>query len=104
MDMADKIYDVTLQFPSEEKFGLSSQLRRCAVSIASNIAEGSARNGTKELIQFLYIARGSVAEVETQIEIAYRRKYCDASSYQDICSMCASINRMLSALQKSLLN
>ena len=100
--MTNKIYDITTLFPKEEMFGLTSQLRRSTVSIASNIAEGSARGGSKEFIQFLYIARGSVAEIETQIEIALMRRYCNQQHYQEIRSDCGSINRMLFALQKAL--
>ena len=72
MDLVEVIYKLTQQFPDSEKFGLSSQMRRAAVSIPSNIAEGSARKGDKELIQFLHIALGSVAELETQYLIAIR--------------------------------
>ncbi|MBX9888397.1 MAG: four helix bundle protein [Flavobacteriaceae bacterium] len=72
MDLVEVIYKLTQQFPDSEKFGLSSQMRRAAVSIPSNIAEGSARKGDKELIQFLHIALGSVAELETQYLIAVR--------------------------------
>ena len=72
MDLVEVIYKLTQQFPDSEKFGLSSQMRRAAVSIPSNIAEGSARKGDKELIHFLHIALGSVAELETQYLIAVR--------------------------------
>ncbi|MCL0074336.1 four helix bundle protein, partial [Dehalococcoidia bacterium] len=63
-------YDMTKGFPREEQFGLVSQMRRAAISIASNIAEGAARAGNKEFIQFLYISLGSASELDTQIEIA----------------------------------
>jgi four helix bundle protein len=66
---------LTQQFPDNEKFGLTSQMRRSAVSIPSNIAEGAARKGDKELIQFLYIALGSISELETQYLIAVRLKF-----------------------------
>ena len=75
LDMVDAIYDLTEDFPKTEMFGLANQLKRAAVSVPSNIAEGSARNGTKELLHFLAIARGSLAEIETQLEISKRRKY-----------------------------
>lgn len=65
-------YDVTSRFPREEQFGLVSQMRRAAISIASNIAEGAARTGSKEFIQFLYISLGPASELDTQIEIAKR--------------------------------
>lgn len=72
MDLVESVYKLTQQFPEAEKFGLTSQMRRSAVSIPSNIAEGTARKGDKELLQFLYIAIGSVAELETQYLIAIR--------------------------------
>ena len=69
------IYALTSKFPKDELYGLISQIRRAAVSVPSNIAEGSARKGTAETIQFLYIAVGSLAELETQIEISRRLGY-----------------------------
>jgi len=70
MELASVIYKVTQQFPPDERFGLTNQLRRAAVSIPSNIAEGKGRLTTGELIQFLGIARGSTLEVQTQLELA----------------------------------
>jgi four helix bundle protein len=75
MDLVEVIYKMTQQFPDAEKFGLTSQMRRSAVSIPSNIAEGAARKKDKELIQFLYIALGSIAELETQYLIAVRLEF-----------------------------
>lgn len=69
------VYALTKEFPKEEIYGLTSQIRRCAVSIPSNIAEGSARKGDKEYIHFLYIALGSMAELETQLFIAFDLGY-----------------------------
>jgi len=68
--VAKEVYKLTESFPQEETYGLTSQMRRAAVSIASNIAEGAARNSTKEFIQSLYIALGSLAELETQLLLA----------------------------------
>lgn len=75
MDLVSEIYAVTADFPKGEQFGLTSQLRRAAVSVPSNIAEGCARGGTKELLYFLNVASGSLSEIDTQIEIANRLKY-----------------------------
>jgi four helix bundle protein len=75
MDLVETIYQLTNNFPDSEKFGLTNQIRRAVVSIPSNIAEGSGRKSDKELIQFLHIALGSLAEVETQYLIAVRLKY-----------------------------
>ncbi len=67
--LAEKVYNVTKYLPSEERFGLASQMQRAAVSIPSNIAEGEQRNSTKDYIRFLYTSRGSLAELLTQLEI-----------------------------------
>ncbi|MEC9487460.1 MAG: four helix bundle protein [Prosthecochloris sp.] len=75
IDFAVNIYRLTEKFPSSELYGLVSQMRRSAVSISSNIAEGAARNGNKEFIQFLHVALGSASEIETQLIIAERLQY-----------------------------
>ncbi len=75
MDLVSNIYKITESFPNKELYGLTNQIRRAAVSIPSNIAEGAARNSKKEFIQFLYIALGSLSELETQIIIADRLEY-----------------------------
>jgi len=72
MDMVENIYSITTKFPKEEQYGLVSQIRRAAVSVPSNIAEGAARNSDKEFIQYLYISMGSLSEIETQLLIAGR--------------------------------
>ena len=100
--LADVIYELTSTFPREELYGLSQQMRRCAVSIPSNIAEGSARSGTKELLQFISIALGSLAELETQLIIAQRRNYGAELLYAKSNTLCTSVGKMLIRLQQSL--
>ena len=75
LDLVEAIYDITRNFPSSEQYGLTSQMRRSAISIPSNIAEGAARSSTKEFIQFLYYSLSSLSELETQIIISERLKY-----------------------------
>ncbi|MEW6163273.1 MAG: four helix bundle protein [Nitrospirota bacterium] len=75
MDLVFDLYNMTRDFPKEEVYGLTSQIRRSAVSISSNIAEGAARSSKREFIQFLYISLGSIAELETQLLLAKRLKY-----------------------------
>jgi four helix bundle protein len=72
MRLAETIYAITENFPAKETYGLTSQMRRAAVSIPSNIAEGAARGTRKEYLQFLLIARGSLSELDTQLELAHR--------------------------------
>lgn len=77
MDFVENIYGLSNAFPKEEMYGLTSQIRRAAVSIPSNIAEGASRQGPKEFIQFLYISMGSLSEVETQLLLAFRLKFTE---------------------------
>jgi four helix bundle protein len=77
MDLVVKVYQITQLFPDTEKYGLTSQMRRAAISIPSNIAEGAARKGDKELQQFLYISIGSLSELETQYLIALRLAFVE---------------------------
>ena len=80
MALAKLVYELTVAFPKDELYGLTSQMRRAAVSIPSNIAEGAARNGTREFRQFLAIARGSLAELETQMLLAEQLGYLTNST------------------------
>ena len=79
MDFVVDIYKLTKEFPDHEKYGIISQMRRSAVSIPSNIAEGAGRKGIKENIQFLYIALGSLSELDTQLIISERLGYCKSN-------------------------
>jgi|WetSurMetagenome_2_1015567.scaffolds.fasta_scaffold138202_2 four helix bundle protein len=100
MDLVNDLYNLTDAFPASEKFGLPSQLRRAGVSIPSNIAEGAGRFHDNEFIQFLYISRGSLAEVETQLEIARRRGYVKSIESQITTSI--RIRCMINGLIKRL--
>jgi four helix bundle protein len=101
VDFAIEIYRVTGQFPADERYGLVSQMRRAAVSISSNLAEGAAR-GTNEFIQFVRIAIGSASELDTQLEICHRLNYLAADTYQRLDDRLTQIDRMLNGLRKSL--
>jgi four helix bundle protein len=104
MTLVTMIYQLAKQLPDDERYGLTSQIKRAAVSIPSNIAEGSARKSTKELIQFLYISLGSLAEVETQLDIAYQLKYIEESAELNnkIHQVFVLITKLISTLQKKL--
>ncbi|HMR17997.1 MAG TPA: four helix bundle protein [Sphingobacterium sp.] len=92
------IYEITRFFPKEEIYGLTSQTRRAAVSIPSNIAEGASRQSTKEFIRFLYIALGSCMELETQLIISEKLAYLTASDKQKIMPELTEIAKMLNGL------
>ncbi|WP_414661957.1 four helix bundle protein [Horticoccus sp. 23ND18S-11] len=98
---AKVIYKHSRTFPGEERFGLTNQIRRAAVSISSNIAEGSARPAP-DFIKFLGYATGSLYEVVTQAVIAYQHHYLDETSFQEIYSDAEQIARMISGLRRSL--
>ena len=98
MDVVMATYALTKLFPSDEKFGLISQMRRASVSIPSNIAEGRKRGGEVEFKQFLRIAFGSTAELETQIEIAHRLHYVSLAQIQSLTNLLNEVMRMLSKM------
>ena len=98
------IYEITKDFPSEEKLGLTSQLRRAALSIPLNIAEGAARRYSKEFLQFIRYALGSAAELETLVIIAANIKYLTIEQKETLINEINSISRMLMALDKSIKN
>ena len=98
VDWVEAVYAATRHWPADERFGLTSQVRRAAVSVPSNIAEGCARRGTIEFIRYLSIARGSLAEVETQLIIAGKLGYMDQDSLTSRLHAADEISRMLSGL------
>ena len=98
MLLARRIYEITTRFPSDEKFGLVSQMRRCAVSIPSNIAEGYGREGEREHSHFLFVSLGSSNELETQMILSHDFRYVDEENYQEIMNLNSEVNKMLSSL------
>lgn len=102
MDLVDAVYKATKTWPRSEEFGLTNQVRRACVSIPTNIAEGRGRNGRREFLQFLYIARGSLFEVETLISIAERQGFVLASEKQSIFALTGETRKILGGLIKSL--
>ncbi len=101
MDAIESVYRLTEKFPSEERYGLISQMRRAAVSVASNVAEGAARKGSQEKIQFLTIARSSLSELDAQLEISVRIGFLNENDYQKIDESLDEISRMLQGLIQS---
>ena len=102
LDWAEAIYEATAHWPRDERFGLISQISRAAVSVASNIAEGAARRSTGEFIQFVGMARGSLAEAETQLLLAQRLGYLPEADANALLFASGEISRMLMALSGSL--
>ena len=102
MRLVPQVYEATNKFPQEELFGLKNQLRRAAVSIPSNIAEGQARYSHKEFQHFLVNARGSLAEVETQILLARELGYVACDQAAQLLELCAELGRILNGLRLSL--
>lgn len=102
MDFVVDLYKELENFPAQEKFGLTAQLQRAAVSVPSNIAEGAARKNTKELIQFLHVARGSLSELDTQLEICFRVGHLNRAAYDCLTIRLEEISRMLNGLIASL--
>lgn len=102
IDFADVIYELTTQFPDDERFGLRNQLRRAAVSISSNIAEGNGRASQLEYIRFIEIAYASLMEVISQLHIAEKRKYINQKQLEQMMDSGEHIARMLSGLRNHL--
>lgn len=103
VSMVTLVYTLLKRFPNEEKFGLTSQLKRSAVSVPSNIAEGYGRNYTKDYCRFLQIARGSLFEMQTQLEISVNLKFVSAKDLEDIKCLSIEIEKMLNSLINKLL-
>ena len=101
IDLAREVYEVTKAYPKEEVYGLTAQMRRSAVSIASNIAEGAARQGNKEFIQFLYVALASASELDTQIEISRAIGLGDKQELGRVQDSLDTISKMLQGLIRS---
>ncbi|MHA6247328.1 four helix bundle protein [Pontibacter sp. CAU 1760] len=99
-ELASQVYSITKLFPKEEIFGLTSQMRRAAVSVASNIAEGCGRQHAKDAIQFFYIGRGSLYELETQLYIATDLNYLNAATLAEALELIISCKQMLNGLIK----
>jgi four helix bundle protein len=99
MELAKQVYVLTNSFPKHEVYGLSSQLRRAAVSIPSNLAEGAARNGQREFGYFISAARGSLAEVETQIELAVFLQYIPEEAAKKLLVCVSDLGRLLTGLR-----
>ena len=104
IDFVLSIYEATQSLAKDEKFGLTAQLRRTAVSIPANIAEGAARKSTKEFMNFLSIAQGSASEVETELRIAHRLGYLDEVAYLKLRRDVDDIGRMITGLSHYLKN
>jgi four helix bundle protein len=98
VDLADRCYLLTRTFPVEERYGLASQVRRAAVSISANIAEGHGRSGRGEYLHHLSIARGSLCELETLLLIAERQHFANAETFRDLAAFSDEIGRMLFGL------
>jgi four helix bundle protein len=102
MELSEAIYSLTRTFPKDEMYGLTSQLRRASVSIASNIAEGRGRASDREFKQFLNIAQGSTFEVQTQLLLARRMRFGEEAQLKKAESLCVETSKMLRAFLQSL--
>lgn len=100
--LAEVIYEITKKFPKDELYGLVSQMRRAAVSVPSNIAEGAARSTKKEFVQFLHIACGSLSELETQVILSKKFSYIE--SIEKILDLIIEIRKMISGLIRYYMN
>jgi four helix bundle protein len=99
MDLVVEVYRATERFPAEERFGIAGQMRRCSVSIPSNIAEGMARHTVKETVQFLYVAIGSASELDTQLELSKRLGFLSDAQTNSLGQRLTDVDRMLAGLK-----
>ncbi len=102
MSLVEDVYLLMKHLPNDEKFGLVSQIKRCSISVPSNIAEGAGRNSKKEFKHFLSIANGSTSELETQLILVHRLKFAGKNDVKPLLKKCSEIRKMSYALQKSL--
>jgi four helix bundle protein len=102
MDLVDQVYAASAKWPASEFYGLVAQIRRAAVSIPANIAEGHGRNGRREYVYHLGIARGSLCEVETMVMVAARQHYGDGEQARCILSTSTEVGKLLRALLRAL--
>jgi four helix bundle protein len=102
MDLVVEIYQATKQFPNQEAYGITNQVRRAAVSVPSNIAEGAARQTKKEFANFLHVAQGSLSELDTQIEIANRLGFIDGNCRDKLTAKMEPIDKMMTGLIRHL--
>ena len=100
IELADSVYSITDSFPRSEIYGLASQMQRAAVSVPSNIAEGSGKDSNRDFARFLVIALGSLYELETQIEIAHRRGYLSTENYYYLCTHIESLQKRIYNLRQ----
>ncbi len=102
MDLVETIYVITQSFPKQEIYGITSQMRRAAVSIPANIVEGHSREHTKEFRNFLSVAQGSISELETELEIATRLGYLTSEQFNRLMTQVAGIAKQVRALREAL--
>jgi four helix bundle protein len=102
MELAERVYRLTHVFPNEEKFGIISQMRRAAVSVPSNLAEGQARNTTGQFVLFISHAQGSLAELDTQLRLSVTLGFCRQEDLLTITTLVTELQKMLNGLRTSL--
>ncbi|MFC5570495.1 four helix bundle protein [Lysobacter yangpyeongensis] len=102
MALAEAVYELVVKFPAEERYGLATQLKRAAVSVPSCIAEGNARESTRDYLRFLSMAKGSLAEIQTQVQLATRLGLVDPALVDPVLAKATSVSLLLQSLRKAL--